>query len=372
MDELYTLTRQFQRDQVVDEFISAIWTDRYAGDSGVELVVPANSETLQKVPVGTFMGIDESDEIMMIETHDIEEGICTMTGISLLEWMNNRFIRSDALHESTSWNVEGLSPDEIMVAIVQNWLIDSVYLDDPSAMGILNAEDLKIPGLSIDSSEVITTGDITMSVPFGPVYDVLKQIADTYATGITITLVPGSDPYSLEFKVYHGVDRTSDQTVEPIVRFSPDMNSLNSIKELQSIAPYKNLAWAWASSPGSLTSASPGQQISSVPGPGFDLRAMLVSVSDITIDGTTTEAQLEQILNQVATDVLYRDNKEVKLVDGEIIPHNDFRYKINYNLGDIVEMEGYSGIISKARVTEYIRSKDVSGVKAYPTLTLID
>ena len=39
--EPYTLNRNFLKQDVIDEFQSIIWTERYYGDSEVELVVPA-------------------------------------------------------------------------------------------------------------------------------------------------------------------------------------------------------------------------------------------------------------------------------------------------------------------------------------------
>jgi hypothetical protein len=41
-------------------------------------------------------------------------------------------------------------------------------------------------------------------------------------------------------------------------------------------------------------------------------------------------------------------------------------------LGDIIEVQGNSDIVSTARVTEYIHSQDAAGEKAYPTVTMIN
>jgi hypothetical protein len=40
-------------------------------------------------------------------------------------------------------------------------------------------------------------------------------------------------------------------------------------------------------------------------------------------------------------------------------------------MGDIIELESLTGIVSKARVTEYIRSEDHNGEKEYPTISVI-
>jgi hypothetical protein len=66
------------------------------------------------------------------------------------------------------------------------------------------------------------------------------------------------------------------------------------------------------------------------------------------------------------------DNKFTKVVDGEIVPDIQFKYGVHYYLGDVVELQGNSGIVQNARVTEYIRTQDESGERAYPTVTVLD
>ena len=53
------------------------------------------------------------------------------------------------------------------------------------------------------------------------------------------------------------------------------------------------------------------------------------------------------------------------------MPDNQFQYGIHYNLGDVIEVEGNTGVVQSARITEYIRSQDAAGEKAYPTVSMI-
>jgi len=93
---------------------------------------------------------------------------------------------------------------------------------------------------------------------------------------------------------------------------------------------------------------------------------------DITTDMINGDPNvLLQILNARAQDAL-TNHHFVKVVDGEIVPTAQFKYGRDYNLGDIVELQGNSGIVQNARVTEYIRSQDESGEHAYPTVAVLD
>jgi len=98
---------------------------------------------------------------------------------------------------------------------------------------------------------------------------------------------------------------------------------------------------------------------------------MMIFADDITTDMVAGNSQsLVNILNSRALDEL-TNNHFIKSVDGEIVPDNQFQYGIHYNLGDVIEVEGNTGVVQSARITEYIRSQDAAGEKAYPTVTMI-
>jgi sulfur carrier protein ThiS len=84
-----------------------------------------------------------------------------------------------------------------------------------------------------------------------------------------------------------------------------------------------------------------------------------------------SQATLVDLLNKRAAKDL-GDNPFIKTVDGEIVPTSQFEYGVHYNLGDIIEVQGNSEIVQACRVTEYIRSQDEAGEKAYPTVTMLD
>ena len=380
--ELSTLGRDYLKKDVIDRFHSVIWTERYYGDSEVELVVPETAEMISKIPIGSFIGLDGSDEIMILESMNSEgDHKMKFSGIGILPWLNNRFVRTSALHQDRYWYIDGSTPGFILWAIVYNMCcVGSPYLNGTNPINITNPERLAIPGLGLDDYD--TSGDpVKVGVPYGPVYSALRDIATTYEIGIQIKYDPNG-PNPLAFRSYKGIDRTSEQTVNQTVRFSPQMDSLTNIKELQSIAALKTLVYAFAPGLNPAEGADPPEpELRTTPGvsaltgtqyTGFDLRALQVFADDITTDqvgGSSTV--LLDILNSRAHDEL-TNNHFVKTVDGQIVPENQFQYGIHYNLGDIVEVEGNTGTIQDARVTEYIRSQDSSGEKSYPTLSAME
>jgi hypothetical protein len=371
--ELFTLDRNAQKVSVIDNYSSVIWTERYYGDSDVELSTSLDPTMIAKLPVGTFLGMDESDEVMILETANMEDGALKLKGISLLPWLDNRFVRASAAHEDRYLYLTGVVGELLWDLVWFFTNIASPYLSGGVDIGIPNPEQFVLPNLGLRDFD--DTGDIvSVAVPYGPLYKAMKDIATTYQVGMQITLDDVNDySYSLGFRSYRGLDRTSSQNVNQIVRFSPDMESFTNIKELQSIAAFKTAVYAFApSNPGGLATVPGISRLSGDQYVGFDLRALMVFAEDITTDMVGSDpVALLNILNSRSQDAI-TTNHFVKAVDGEIVTESQLKYGIHYNLGDIIEVQGNSGTVQAARVTEYIRAKDSTGEKAYPTVAVID
>ena len=65
-------------------------------------------------------------------------------------------------------------------------------------------------------------------------------------------------------------------------------------------------------------------------------------------------------------------NKIIKTVDGELDESPQYEYGVDYGMGDILELEGYSGTVGKIRVVEFVRSQDATGEKSYPGVQVVE
>lgn len=397
--ELFTLDRSFKKRRDVDVFNSLIWTERYYGDSEIELVVPLSMTNIDRLAVGTFVGLVGTDEIMILETMSIENNQIKITGISILPWLNNRFVRHSGSHIDRYWYMAGMTVGHTLWEIVRRMCTwdGSYHLNYEMGLRAVDYDRVWIDGLTLDRYDD-SGPSISVGVPYGPVYDALREIATTYSMGMRIVLSdtkdqnywtrkpPNSGPessysYYHLFRTYYGDDRSSNQSVFPVVRFSPQTDSLKNIKELQSAKDFKTIAYSFApSDPGGLTATSGSGYASLLPTPGqyqtadpawpFDCRFIAVYADDITTDLVGTSAtNLKAVLNSRAADAL-TNNPFLIAVDGEISPEANFQYGTDYGLGDIIEVEGNSGVVQRARVTEFIRSQDASGERNYPTVQM--
>lgn len=404
--ELYTVDRNYSRLDVIEEFSSLIWTERYYGDSECEVVVPLKRNLISKLQAGTFLAIDQSPELMIIETFSIEDGQIKVVAISVLSWLNNRFVRNSVKHQKTAWKIKNQKAGEILWTIVKQMCCKSSTIIGNNSMGLGSAareRELIIPGLGLDAFDKTGKNIETTLVPFGPVYEALRKIAEQYHVGMKITL-RGSDK-TLRFRSYVGANRTSDIKKNPsgkIVRFSPIMDSLGSINEIRSRGDYKTLVYSYASSLQMVDTRDDNDnpdswlQQDNKPGisrrsptegkyTGFDLRAELLFADDIQLKYDFNEdsdsapeitfsdrrAQLIRILNGRAEKEM-KQHEYIRTVDGEVAPTNLYQYRIDYDLGDLIEVQGNTELTEISRVTEYIRTQNAEGETAYPTVVAVD
>jgi Siphovirus ReqiPepy6 Gp37-like protein len=404
--DFYTMNENFIAMEVVDEFISALWVERYSGYGETSLVVPATETMLDKLPEGTFLGLRGSQEVMEIETNSIENNQMTVAGKSLVNFLDQRFFwarnpASSAVDERiVDYAVTG-KPGQVIADAVEDMVINTTGFPAPWNAADLEWDDEEIVGLSLGA--VDTSGsneDITINI--GPLYAAISDIARKYNVGISLYLESADieTGFVLKFKTYRGVDRTSDQVINPLIRLTPDLDSLSDVKELRSIAPYKNTVYVFYKGITTVHYEDPMD----IP-LGFNRRVLVTTPEDepigrkptyvgpsgVALSLGTAQGQKPTpgvgygytrpiVVASGAPDAAFREqhakdvlanNNYIRSVDGQTSPVNEFTYGVDYGLGDIIELESFTGNIAQARVTEYVRSQDKSGEREYPTISVI-
>lgn len=388
--EIYTLTPSFVRDTVLGNKDSVVWTERYTSPGDIQLVVPDTTENRLLLTEGTFLATPGSDEVMLIDTLAPEsknkKKTLTATGSTITGIFEERLVHSDPKQQAQTW-LRTLAPGAAMKDIADFAAIGASVEAAAWLAAQFPYED--IPNVTFGA--VDTSGAaVSFSLPFGSALSLLTQIAETYAVGFKLYLESADESgYSLKFLIYRGADRTSAQSLNPVVRFSESMGTLTDVSELRSIKGYKTAAYAWAPSlTTEFTDAHPvarGEAYVSGPAAtetGFARRTLSIMASDIQendfgvldvdghlVDPAAAAVKIHDALVQRAKDGL-ANNNYVHVVDGTIVPQA-FTYGSDFWLGDIVELEAADGDIGKARITEYIRSQDSTGEKAYPTISVI-
>lgn len=377
------MNENFLSDKNVDEFVSAIWTERYTSAGEMQLVMRPTPEWISALAPGTFVGLVGSKDVMIVETHSIENGLLTIAGRDLLTFLDERMVwfrNPDSSSEDLIVDYSATDTPGHFLADVVNKMVIAPAAIPTTALNLDWAND-KIPGLVLGAVDLSGTAQ-RLTIPIGPLYSGLQGLADQFGVGIALYLDSASPitGYVLKFTTYQGRDLTSDQTVNPLVRLSPDLDTLSDVKEINSISGYKNVAYVYYN--GSITThyADPTAPIPE----GFARRVMVVDPEGEpvghkftvqaginTYSGYTVDASdIAAFRAQAAKDALANHNY-IHAVDGQTSPISEYKYGTDYKMGDILELESFMGTLSKARVTEYVRSQDSNGERAYPTISVI-
>jgi len=359
--EVYILDSLYRRSGIIDRFESLIWTERLSAIGDFELILHSTPGNRLLFIPGVNLGMNETYRVMTVETVEDstnEEGLKTLTvkGRSLEKILDERLARDNLsnLTLEPKWVITD-TPTEIARKIFHDICI----------LGQLHAGDI-IP-LVAEGSTIFPANNVPepseiVTYEFEPasVYTAIKNIADQYAFGFR--LIRNLDASQLYFDIYTGSDRTSQQTVLPAVIFSEELDNLQNTKSLTSNALYRNTAYVI--SPVGSSVVYPLDVDPAVA--GFQRRVLFVKADDITeADAGINAAQRVQRGKEELAK--YRN---LFAFDGEINQNSQYKYGIDYQLGDLVEQRDADGGNNNMQVTEQIFVSDSQGDRSYPTLAL--
>lgn len=337
--DIYVLNKNLEVVAVIDSYKSLIWTKRYYTYGDFELYIPTNKELLNYLKEDYLLIRDNDDSVMIIEkieiTTSLEEGdFFIITGRSLESILTRRIIWTQT-NISTSNPVNG-----ILRLINENAINPSLA-------------NRKISNLSFDSSfslsatlNVQITGDILM--------DAITKICKEFGIGFKMILKNGIFVCSC----YQGE--------ETEVIFSKEFDNLISSDYISDFTNYKNCGLVAGEGEGTARKTTPIWNTSSEPS-GLDRRETYIDARDIsTNDGEITESEYISKLSQRGKEKL-NDFIATKSFESEIETRMTYKYKVDYNLGDLVTIENEFGIISNSRIIEIIESWDETGYSVIPT-----
>lgn len=358
--EVYILDSLYRRNQVVDKFQSLIWTDRFSAAGDFKLILPSTLENRGRFFPGVRLACNTSYRVMTVETIEDStdsEGrkLLEVSGPSLEDILDDRVARGTLgdLTATPKWILTG-TPGEIMRQIFH----------DICVTGILDPGD-KITSViegSIFPSDTIAepSEEYTIEIELDTVYKVEKNLADLFGLGFRIVREPITS--LLYWDVYSGSDRTTQQSTLPAVVFSPDLDNLQNIKELTTINLYKNVAYVFSPVGHEIVYAldiDPTVE-------GFERRVLIVKADDITdiIPADATAKMIQRGKEELGK------NRRFSAFDGELSQRTNYRYDVDYRLGDLIEMRNTDGVTNYMQVTEQIMVSDEEGDKSYPTLAI--
>lgn len=273
--DLFILDSQFRRTEVIDRYVSFIWTERVSSSGDFELSIHSTLSSRTLLTAGSHLAINESSRVMTIET--IEDtldsdgrALLNIKGPSLEDIFDDRIARDVVTSPiPDTWGFTDVLPAVIIRTIFKQICID-LSIDPGDAIPYYTA------GNFYPTDTIAEPADpVTLQVSISSLYDAIKQLCDIYLLGFR--LVRHGDNSEIMFNIFPGNDRTTSQTILPAVIFAPELDNLQDISYLTAVGAYKNVAYVVSPDGSQLVYADNVDSSIS----GFERKVILVDASSI-------------------------------------------------------------------------------------------
>jgi hypothetical protein len=360
---------EIEQGELINGLKSKMWVERYSAAGEFKFTIAAGGSNIRsRLPIGSLVSHVDSTEIMMVENHEIvnnrgKEPEIVISGRGFLSFLDNRVVGSNVVLPRTKDDVD--------------------YILEPNYTWLQAAELIK---RHIHTDMLVRTGDAipnVVVVPFAPpnysgeveervikrggLYSKVLEILEVDGLGIKMmrpgpTSPLGSNTTEIALVIYKGVDR-SDEVI-----FSYDGGEVESADYLWTYKRLKNAA---------LVTGKFVEVVISPIASNLNRRMMFVDASDIDdhLIVPPSGEQYDRIVSRMTRRgrQALAAQKTVALakVDTTEMMHL-IPYREKFNLGDIIMVDGDYNQAEPMRVTEFVEIEDETGMRGYPTLSIID
>lgn len=341
--EFYIFNHELKRIETIDTYISAIWTTRYNDPGDFQIKVENTPQLKEKLK--EFYFIQKEDDLLSVGIIEdinfndtVKEGnYITISGrfaSCLFEWRVNK---SYALYSNLPLD-----------AIVNNLYVFHFTGDAERELPQLHYTRTANFDGKITSLEDTGTNCLTL----------IQNCFKALKMGFREKLQVINGVKKVVFEMYEGVNRSRGQkgsAKNPYVIFSDDFDNLkNSTFEI-SYRNFKNVCYVGVKEDANKLTIKKEKVVGS--GAGLFRKENYVFGNDQTAEMTANEwdATLEELGNTNLQEISQEFN-------GDVIPRVKYKFKKDYNAGDIVTVENIKmGVSVNVRIYEVIESYSRNG-----------
>lgn len=363
-------TTSWLPDLAILDYTSLIWTERFLDFGEFELKTPNVNLLRTQLPLNSFVTLKDTREVMIVETHVIKtdddgNSELTITGRSFDSILENKVIRGS--YQNPTKTKFTMTPTYFLTSYLWNELGNTTGIEWLRESMVPKGIENVIPHMGFIESYSWNQPAQYWWVEDGPMSKQVRDVMLASNVGLKTIRPPANDWPSdtMYMIVYTGSDRTVLQTTLPPVVFAHSFGNLSTPSYLYSQKDYKNIAFLDCKLGSLQVYATPADEFTN----GVNRRTLYVDGSDMINNTDQTFEQLLPALTQKAKQELAKYNRQF-LFDVSLTDDGPYNYGVDYDLGDLVTLQAEFGVeYTTMRVTEYIRTEDLEGQKAYPTLT---
>lgn len=353
----YIYDTDFVLKKILDSYLSSIWTVRYDQYGDFEICAPYSKDIFDEIKLDDYIMRPNSDRMMVVEDIQIDTDAeggnqIIFSGRSIESILDRRVLFDQTI-------VVGNTQDGVKFLLDGNAISPS---DEKRKLPIVFRKN---------EDSAVTSLETTYQFSGETLYEAIEALCVDGSIGFR--LIPDLNAKNFIFELYSGVDRSYHQTARPYVVFSPGFDNIITSNYMSSKKEYKNVAYAAGEGEGSertVISVYSGETEAS----GLSRRELYVdagSVSSTTSDGQITESDyLDQLASRGSEEL--EKVKSTTYFEGEVDTSRQFVYGVDFEIGDIVQLQNEYGIEGCARITELVLSDDQNGSTSVPTFTSIE
>lgn len=333
---VYSQDMKFQG--VSENQTSIVWTRKYFEPGEFEIHTPITPENVGLFQMGNIVWLQGAVEAGIIEDLKCEESPSinqiVVKGRFLESYMDRRIIYPKV-------NFEGKTE------VAMRELLDN----------------LTYPLPNVELGELQNFDDtVSFQCTWKNLLDMETKLAKSSNFGFRFR--PDFNARKMYFEVYKGLDRTRSQHVRSFAEFSDDFENINSATYSANNQLEKTVAYVAGEGEGAQRVLV---MVGDTEAEGLERKELYVDAKDISSDGLTS-AQYEAALIQRGNEKL-NENVRSTALECVTIPLGNFKYKVDYDLGDIVTTKKSNWNVGQdLRITELQEVYEHGAMQVVPTL----
>lgn len=321
---------------LIENQSSFIWQRKYADVGTFELHVPITNQTVSLLTRGNLVTYQGAGDAGIIEELEFSDNSVlreiSVKGRFLSAYMDTRVIVGTV-------NFNGY------VEVAMRQLLSSVT---------------SLPHVQLDSLHGFTE-DVDFQATYKNLLTVEKNLA--LSAGFGFNFVPDFTNKTITFNIYKGVDRSKSQQDRAYVEFSENFDNINSALFYENDSLLRNVGYVGGEGEGeNRVFVTIGDTATT----GYNRREVFIDARDIRSDGLT-DAQYKKVLKQRGKEKM-EDWILAQSFECTTGANLNFKYKIDYDLGDIVTIGKESWSIEQdLRITEITEVYENGTLQVTPT-----
>ncbi|GAB6150200.1 siphovirus ReqiPepy6 Gp37-like family protein [Clostridium novyi] len=345
--ELWILDSKFNRLGILEKFDSLSWVRRYYKAGSFELNCDVTKEALELLQINNLIYKKSDDEIGVIEYRQLGldvtgKEILIIRGRFITSYLSRRIIWDRKLFNDTIEN--------IMRNIVNESCINP---SDKSRI---------IPNLILGDLKGFEQ-KINYQVSYKNVLEEIEKLAQLGQFGYKISFDPKTR--KMLFNIYKGLNKTAEQNTNPRCIFTRDFDNVLKQEYIESIDNFKNVNLVAGAGEGENRNL-----ITIGEATGLNRFEVFTDARDLQDKNITEEKEInipkEKYLKMLTErgNVKLNEHKKSESFTNNINTKSNLKYKVDFDLGDIVTCISKKwGITLNRRIMEIQEVYEQDGIK---------